>query len=230
MFKLHISNKNYSSWSLRPWVLMKTLAIEFEEIKHYFKQDNYSQFKVFSPSARVPVLIDGTITVWDSLAITEYLYESYDNVWPTNRVARAWARSAAAEMHSSFQALRAQCPMSVGVIAKLIKLTPELENDIRRVDELFVSSQEKFNGPFLAGDRFTAVDAFFCPVAFWIKNYNLKLSRKSMGDIEQFNALSSMQEWLQLALKEQETDPMEEQQLDQYAIRIKDLREIRNGV
>lgn len=93
-----------------------------------------------------------------------------------------------------------------------------------------MSSQEKFNGPFLAGDRFTAVDAFFCPVAFRIKNYNLKLSRKSMGDIEQFNALSSMQEWLQLALKEQETDPMEEQQLDQYAIRIKDLREIRNGV
>ena len=226
MFKLHIANKNYSSWSLRPWVLMKTLGIEFEEIKHYFKQDNYSQFKVFSPSARVPVLIDGTITVWDSLAITEYLYESYDNVWPTNRVARAWARSAAAEMHSSFQALRAQCPMSVGVIAKLKKLTPELENDIRRVDELFVSAQEKFKGPFLAGDRFTAVDAFFCPVAFRIKNYNLKLSGKSMGYIEQFNALSSMQEWLQLALEEQEMDPMEEQQLDRYAIRIKDLREI----
>ncbi|WP_225868239.1 glutathione S-transferase [Bartonella apis] len=223
---MHIANKNYSSWSLRPWVLMKTLGIEFEEIKHYFKQDNYSQFKVFSPSARVPVLIDGTITVWDSLAITEYLYESYHNVRPTNRVARAWARSAAAEMHSSFQALRAQCPMSVGVIAKLKKLTPELENDIRRVDELFVSAQEKFNGPFLAGDRFTAVDAFFCPVAFRIKNYNLKLSRKSMGYIEQLIALSSMQEWLQLALEEQEMDPMEEQELDRYAIRIKDLREI----
>ena len=117
-------------------------------------------------------------------------------------------------------------PMSVGVIAKLKKLTPELENDIRRVDELFVSAQEKFKGPFLAGDRFTAVDAFFCPVAFRIKNYNLKLSGKSMGYIEQFNALSSMQEWLQLALEEQEMDPMEEQQLDRYAIRIKDLREI----
>ena len=88
---------------------MKTLAIEFEEIKHYFKLDNFSQCKVFSPSARVPVLIDGTITVWDSLAITECLYESYDNVWPTNRVARAWARSAAAEMYSSFKASRAQC-------------------------------------------------------------------------------------------------------------------------
>ena len=205
---------------------MKTLAIEFEEIKHYFKQDNFSQFKVFSPSARVPVLIDGTINVWGSLAITEYLYESYDNVWPTNRVARAWARSAAAEMHSSFQALRAQCPMSVGVIAILKKLTPELENDIRRVDELFVSAQEKFNRPFLARDRFTAVDAFFCPVAFRIKNYNLKLSGKSMGYIEQLIALSSMQEWLQLALEEQEMDPMEAQQLDRYAIRIKDLREI----
>ena len=226
MFKLHIANKNYSSWSLRPWVLMKTLGIEFEELKHYFKQDNYSQFKIFSPSARVPVLIDGTITVWDSLAITEYLYERYDNVWPKNRVARAWGRSAAAEMHSSFQTLRAQCPMSVGVIAKLKKLTPELENDIRRVDEIFLSGLEKFTGPFLAGDRFTAVGAFFCPVAFRIKNYNLQLSQKSMGYIEQLIALSSMQEWLQQALKEKETDPMEEQQLDRYAIRIKDLKEI----
>ena len=103
MYQLHIANKNYSSWSLRPWVLMKTLGIKFEEIRHSFKPDNFDQFKVFSPSAKVPVLIDEDVTIWDSLAITEYLFESHASVWPEQRIARAWARSAAAEMHSSFQ-------------------------------------------------------------------------------------------------------------------------------
>ncbi|CAM1643754.1 Glutathione S-transferase [Bartonella choladocola] len=224
MYKLHIANKNYSSWSLRPWVLMKTLDIPFEEIKHIFKEDNYGQFKAFSPSARVPVLIDGNTVVWDSLAITEYLFESYDVVWPKRREARAWARSAAAEMHSSFQSLRAQCPMSVGIVAKLKKPTPELEKDLLRLDELFLSGFEQFGGMFLAGEAFTGVDAFFCPVAFRIKNYNIELSSKSLDYVERLLALPSMQEWYRQALEEWERDPMEEAQLDRYAYRINDFR------
>lgn len=225
MFQLHIANKNYSSWSLRAWVLMKTLEIEFEEIRHYFEQDNYGQFKVFSPSATVPVLVDGNIIVWDSLAIAEFLYESYKFVWPTNYVARAWARSATAEMHSSFHALRTQCPMSVGVFAKLKQLTPELAKDLRRLDELFLSGLDQFGGPFLAGKKFTAVDAFFCPVAFRVKNYGLSLSERSTNYIETLLALPSMQVWKREALAECERDPMEEAQLAQYANVISDIRQ-----
>lgn len=225
MYQLHIANKNYSSWSLRPWVLMKTLAIEFEEIRHFFVQDNYGQFKVFSPSAKVPVLVDGSIIVWDSLAIAEFLYESHKQVWPANYVARAWARCATAEMHSSFQSLRMQCPMSVGVIAKLKQSTPELDKDLNRLDELFCSGLDQFGGPFLAGEQFTAVDAFFCPVAFRVKTYGLSLSKNSENYIDRLLALSSMQVWYNQALTERERDPMEEAQLARYANVVSDLRQ-----
>lgn len=225
MYQLHIANKNYSSWSLRPWVLMKTLAIEFEEIRHFFVQDNYGQFKVFSPSAKVPVLVDGSIIVWDSLAIAEFLYESHKQVWPANYVARAWARCATAEMHSSFQSLRTQCPMSVGVIAKLKQSTPELDKDLNRLDELFCSGLDQFGGPFLAGEQFTAVDAFFCPVAFRVKTYGLSLSKNSENYIDRLLALSSMQVWYNQALTERERDPMEEAQLARYANVVSDLRQ-----
>lgn len=225
MYQLHIANKNYSSWSLRAWVLMKTLAIDFEEIRHYFEQDNYGQFKVFSPSAKVPVLVDGGIIVWDSLPIAEFLYESYKYVWPDDRFARAWARSATAEMHSSYHALRTQCPMSVGVIAKLRQLTPELAKDIYRLDELFLSGLDQFGGPFLAGEKFSAVDAFYCPVAFRIKNYGLSLNERSQNYIETLLSLPSMQVWKSEALAECERDPMEEAQLAQYACVISDLRQ-----
>lgn len=224
MYQLHIANKNYSSWSLRPWVLMKTLGIKFEEIRHSFKPDNFDQFKVFSPSAKVPVLIDGNVTIWDSLAITEYLFESHASVWPEQRIARAWARSAAAEMHSSFQSLRTCCPMSVGVIAKLKQMTADLEKDIHRLDELFLSGLEEFSGPFLAGDKFTAVDAFFCPVAFRVRTYNLLLNRKSSDYVEKLLALPSMREWEERALEEQERDPRQEAALDRYANREEDRR------
>ena len=169
MYQLHIANKNYSSWSLRPWVLMKTLGIKFEEIRHSFKPDNFDQFKVFSPSAKVPVLIDGNVTIWDSLAITEYLFESHATVWPEQRIARAWARSAAAEMHSSFQALRTCCPMSVGVVAKLKQMTVDLEKDIRRLDELFLSGLEEFSGPFWRGTSLQRLMLFSVRWLFGLK-------------------------------------------------------------
>ena len=116
MYTLHIANKNYSSWSLRPWLLMRMLAIPFEErLTPFPTGSSWSLFRPFSPNGRVPCLIDDGWAVWDSLAIAEYLAERHAGVWPSDARARAWARSAAAEMHSSFTALRNACPMSCGV-------------------------------------------------------------------------------------------------------------------
>ena len=116
MYTLYIANKNYSSWSLRPWLLMRVLAIPFEErLTPFPTGSSWSLYRPFSPSGRVPCLIDDGWAVWDSLAIAEYLAERHAGVWPSDARARAWARSAAAEMHSSFTALRNTCPMSCGV-------------------------------------------------------------------------------------------------------------------
>jgi len=110
MLKLHIANKNYSSWSLRPWVLMTQLGIPFEETLNQFTED--SNFKAFSPTGLVPCLVDGDTVVWESLAIVEYLAEQYPQVWPSDKDARAWARSATSEMHANFSALRNECPIA----------------------------------------------------------------------------------------------------------------------
>src|SRR5262245_40578936 len=118
MYDLYIANKNYSSWSLRPWVLMRELAIPFRAIITPFGAKN-DHFLQFSPSGKVPCLVDGDITVWDSLAITEYVGERHAGVWPAEAAARAWARCAAAEMHSGFMALRNTCGMNCGVRIKL---------------------------------------------------------------------------------------------------------------
>ena len=163
--KLYIANKNYSSWSLRPWVLMRTLGIEFEEILKPFPMGGgASGFGSFSPTARVPVFLEQGLTVWDSLAITEYLAEKHPQVWPTDSTARAWARSATAEMHSGFAALRTGCPMSCGVRMELNPPLPEgLLNDLQRLQALWEEGLQGFGGPFLAGRAFSAVDAFFLP-------------------------------------------------------------------
>ena len=116
--KLYIANKNYSSWSLRPWLLMTELGIDFEEILTPFEVSNHANFSRFSPNAKVPCLHDGGLVIWDSLAIIEYLAESHPQVWPKATAARAWARSASAEMHSGFSALRNQCSMSCGMVMR----------------------------------------------------------------------------------------------------------------
>ncbi|GAB7204948.1 hypothetical protein OS31_19000 [Dickeya oryzae] len=164
MYQLHIANKNYSSWSLRPWILLKTLDIPFEEILTPFAPAPVqTAFKTFSPTGKVPCLVDDGITVWDSLSITEYLAEDVPAVWPQDKAARAWARSAAAEMHSGFNALRNQCSMSCGVRVELHAITPELQRDIDRLNQLWQEGIARFGGPFLAGAQFSAVDAFFRP-------------------------------------------------------------------
>lgn len=211
MYDLHIANKNYSSWSLRPWVLLTQLGIPFTEHRHVFGTDNAS-FRNFSPSALVPCLVDGQTTVWDSLAITEYVFEDHPAIWPALRSARAYARSAAAEMHSGFTALRSACAMSVGVRIKLNDTPPALLRDLARLDDLWTHGLTNFGGPFLAGDAFTAVDAFFCPVAFRIQTYGVgfDLSEPSRAYVDRLLALPAMQAWDRAALAETERDPVHE--------------------
>lgn len=206
MYELHIGNKNYSSWSLRPWVLLKALGIPFTERQHYFGEG--PGFSTFSPTALVPALVDGATTVWDSLAIAEYVYEAYPAVWPANKTARAFARSAAAEMHSGFSTLRNICSMSVGIRVKLNDTPPALMRDLARIDALWTSGLNNFGGPYLAGDAFTAVDAFFAPVAFRIQTYGagFELSATSCAYVDRMLALPAMMEWYEGGLKETQRD------------------------
>ena len=137
MTQLYIANKNYSSWSLRPWVLMKMLGIPFtEKLVPFAGLSGHVDFLTFSPSGRVPCLVDGDTVVWDSLAIIEYLADTYAGVWPADAKARAWSRSASAEMHSGFSDLRNMCGMNVGIRATL-KTRPEgLQRDVARIAAL----------------------------------------------------------------------------------------------
>lgn len=214
MYQLHITNKNYSSWSLRPWLLLRHLGIPFSEQIHPFPESAvWETFRHFSPNGRVPCLVDGSRVIWDSLAITEYLAEEHRAVWPADRDARAWARSAAAEMHSGFQALRNQCGMSCGVRVALRDLPADLRKDVARVDELWCEGLQRFGGPFLAGSAFTAVDAFFAPVAFRAQTYNLPLSETAAAYRDQLLSLPAMGEWYEAALRETWREPGHEAEI-----------------
>ena len=174
MYTLYIANKNYSSWSLRPWVLMRALAIAFaENITPFNGSAQGEAFRTFSPSGKVPCLQDGAQIIWDSQAITEYLAERHQGVWPEDPNARAWARCAVAEMHSGFTALREQCSMNCGLRIRLNEIAPALQSDVERIDALWREGLQRFGGPFLAGAQFTAADAFYAPVAFRVQTYGL---------------------------------------------------------
>ena len=180
MYVLYIANKNYSSWSLRPWVLMRELGIEFkEELRPFNPGSNWTAFRTFSPSGKVPCLVDGEHVVWDSLSIVEYLAERHPSVWPQDPGVRAWARSAAAEMHSAFGALRERCSMSCGIRVRLNDIPAALTRDIERMDELWTQGLDRFGGPFLTGQAFAAVDAFFAPIAFRAQTYGLKFKPRA---------------------------------------------------
>lgn len=161
MYDLYVANKNYSSWSLRPWVLMRQLEIPFtEHLIPFGNTASWDGFRKVSPSGKVPCLVDAGTVVWDSLAIVEYLAERHPAVWPVNSSARAWARSAAAEMHSGFNELRNRCSMSCGLRIRLNEIPAVLERDIARVGALWSDGLRRFGGPFLSGRAFSAVDAF----------------------------------------------------------------------
>ncbi|MDX5627277.1 MULTISPECIES: glutathione S-transferase [unclassified Brenneria] len=225
MYQLYIANKNYSSWSLRPWVLLNALSIPFEEKQVTFVSAGANPaFKTFSPSAKVPCLIDGDITVWDSLAITEYLAERHKAVWPADARARAWARCAAAEMHSGFNALRNDCPMSCGVKVKMNAISPSLNHDLTRLNELWQEGLTRFGGPFLAGDAFSAADAFFAPVVFRIRTYQLPVSPAAAAYCRHLLSLPAMQSWLEQALAEPWIEQEHEEDVFQAGAVIEDLR------
>ncbi|HTU66436.1 MAG TPA: glutathione S-transferase family protein [Steroidobacteraceae bacterium] len=203
MVDLYIANKNYSSWSLRPWVLMRELDIPFvEKLVPFGGSANPGAFRGFSPTGKVPCLVDGAITVWDSLAITEYVGERHAGVWPAEATARAFARSAAAEMHSGFFGLRNTCTMNCGIRVALNAIDDALKRDLARLETLWADGLDRFGGPFLAGPRFCAVDAFFAPVAFRIQTYDPPLNDTARRYAAQLLALSPMQQWYAAALAE----------------------------
>jgi glutathione S-transferase len=202
-YTLITANRNYSSWSLRPWVLMKALGISFENRIEPFTQDsNYSTFRSFSPTGLVPALIDDGVTIWDSLGITLYLADRHEGVWPTDPAARAWAMCAVTEMHGGFSALRGDCTMNVGVRVTPNAMRPALIRDVARIAELWAEGLSKFGGPFLAGPKFTAVDAFFAPVAYRVRTYSLDVGTAGQAWVDMILATPAMQQWEAEALAE----------------------------
>ncbi|WP_303829918.1 glutathione S-transferase family protein [Asticcacaulis taihuensis] len=224
-YELHIGNKNYSSWSLRPWILLKALDIPFTEHQHYFTPDN-SAFKTFSPTALVPALIDGKQTIWDSLAIAEYVYEDHSAVWPASREARSFARSAAAEMHSGFSALRNLCSMNVGVRVKMFDTPPALIRDLARIDDIWRHGFTNFGGPYIAGSSFTAVDAFYAPVVFRIQTYGVgfDLSREARAYVDFMLQHPAMKDWYAAGIAETERDAPHEAEIAAVGEVIADYR------
>jgi glutathione S-transferase len=224
MYTLHIGNKNYSSWSVRPWILLTELGIPFHERLHVFGPDFTAKSEAGSPTNKVPALRDGDRLVWDSLAIVEYVAERRPGTWPKDDAARAWSRSAAAEMHSAFGALREMCSMNCGLRIQLHAIPDTLQSDITRLVELWDDGFKRFGGPFLAGNSFTAVDAFYCPVAFRVQTYGLKLPPAATAYVDRLLALDSMKKWYDEALKETFRDEPHDRDMPKYGKITKDLR------
>lgn len=202
-YTLITANRNYSSWSLRPWLLMRALGIPFEDrLEQFAKPDNYDDFRRFSPSGQVPVLIDGDRTVWDSLGITLYLAERHPGVWPAEEAARAWAACAVAEMHGGFGAVRNDCTMNVGVRVTPKPASVALQRQVARLGELWAEGLSRFGGPWLAGENFSAVDAFYAPVAFRVRTYGLDIGRDGAAWVARILDHPAMREWEKVALSE----------------------------
>ncbi len=226
MYVLYIANKNYSSWSLRPWVLMRNLGIAFEERLVPFVEDGKrNDFHPFSPNGKVPCLHDGATVVWDSLAIVEYLAERHDGVWPQEPIARAFARSAAAEMHSGFGALRQSCSMTCGQRIRLHQIDAALHSDLERLQALWQEGFARFGGPYLAGAKFTAADAFYAPVAFRIQTYQPPLAAAARQYVERLLGLPSMRAWYDAALAERWRDEAHERETLAVGTVSEDLRQ-----
>lgn len=202
-YTLITANRNYSSWSLRPWLLMRMLGIAFDDrIAPFTRPDNFEEFRHFSPTGQVPVLIDGDRTIWDSFGIALYLAERHDGVWPADEAARAWAICATAEMHGGFGALRNDCTMNVGVRVVPKPMSDALARNVARIGELWAEGLERFGGPWLAGDVFTVVDAFYAPVAYRVRTYDLDVGAAGRAWTDRIIALPAMREWEAQALAE----------------------------
>jgi len=207
-YTLYIGNKNYSTWSLRAWVLMRVVGIPFREQRIALYQPGSSaRIRQVSPNSRVPCLHDGATVVWDSLAIAEYLAERHPGVWPTDPAARAWARSAAAEMHSGFARLRDELGMNVRLRSARTPSAPAAA-DIARIVEIWYEGRERFGrgGDFLCG-AFTTVDAFWCPVVFRFQTYAVGLDGAAAAYSRALLSLPAMREWAADAARETERVP-----------------------
>ena len=215
-YTLYIGNKNYSSWSLRPWVLMKTAGIPFREERiTLYHEGSHERILEKSPSGKVPCLHDGERVVWDSLAIAEYLAERHPGLWPADATARAWARSATAEMHSGFRQLRDELGMNVRLRWKRSP-SPEVAAEIARIVALWRDGRERIGrgGALLCG-AFGIVDAFWCPVAFRFQTYGIAIEGAADAYLKTLLALPAMQEWAADSAREKEriatVDPPEPQ-------------------
>ena len=224
MYELITANRNYSSWSLRPWILMKGLGIAFRDrIEPFTKPSNYDEFRRFSPTGQVPVLLHEGRTIHDSLGIALYLADRHEGVWPTDADARAWAACAACEMHGGFAALRNDCPMNVGVRITPKPMSDALRANVARVRELFEDGLARFGGPWLAGADFTAVDAFFAPVAFRIRTYGLDVGA-GRAWVDHVLAHPAMLEWERQTLAEQWREESHEAELAAAGVITADYR------
>lgn len=221
MLQLFIGNKNYSSWSMRPWVLMTQTGIAFEEVMVRFDAfDANSQFKQtlegLSPTAQVPLLRDGDLHIWDTLAIAEYLSEKFPNkhLWPKDSPARAQARSVCSEMHAGFSALRSHCPMNIEAtlpeIGQLIwRDKAAVRADVARLVAMWSGLLNQHGGPLLLGD-FSIVDAYFAPVCMRLKTYDLPVPTSIAAYMDRVYALSGVKAWVKAAMAEHDFRDFEE--------------------
>ena len=198
---LVIGNKNYSSWSLRPWVAMKALGIEFQEKRiPLYGPGAKEEILLESPAGKVPILIDGATRVWDSLAILEYLADKQPQMWPSGREARAHARAVSAEMHAGFPNLRNHMSMNVRKRYPGKGRTPEVLSEVKRINSIWSEAK----GPFLFG-AFSAADAMYTPMVFRFRTYEVAVDNRAYYDA--MLALPAMKEWSAAAEREQESIP-----------------------
>ena len=221
MLQLYIGNKNYSSWSMRPWVLLRQAGIAFEEVPVRFDSfDDNSQFKrqlkAVTPVAKVPVLVDGDITVWDSLAIAEYLAEQYPDkhLWPQDKAARARARSVVAEMHSGFGALRSHCGMNIEArlpeVGEIVwRDQPAVRADVQRLVDMWSELLDQHGGPMLFG-QFSIADAFYAPVCMRLATFALPVPEHITAYVQRVQQLPGVKAWIDGALAEQDFVPFDE--------------------
>ena len=203
---LILGNKNYSSWSLRPWIAMKVAGIPFDEkVIPLYEPGSREKILKYSPAGKVPVLIDGDNTIWESLAILEYLAEKFPaaKLWPADARARGHARAIANEMHGGFQALRKNCPMNMWLPPKKRPQPDDVIADVRRIDAIWSDCRARFgkSGPFLFG-TYGAADAMYAPVVSRFHTYGIEVTEPSRAYMNAVMALPAWGEWRSAALKE----------------------------
>jgi glutathione S-transferase len=206
--KLVIGNKNYSSWSMRPWLAMRAAGIAFEEVFIPLYTDNKAdkdRILSFSRAGKVPTLVDGDVTVWDSLSIIEYLAERFPDakLWPQDRAARAYARSISAEMHSGFLPLRRECGMNLHRPVGAVTLSADAQANVARVQEIWTECRDRHgkSGPYLFG-AFTAADAMYAPVVHRFRTYAIGVSPQVQAYMDTMMALPAFAEWTKAGLAE----------------------------